>query len=462
MAKRYKRWETIRDLPEGGQGHIYVVVDTTEELPGEFVLKRLKNPGRIDLFEREIKAAQLLDHPNVLRIVEFDLAADKPYYVAEYCKGGSLDRVGADQGNIREAVRILLPIVDALSRAHDRHIFHRDVKPANILFRADGTPVLGDFGICHVEGDQRVTLSEEAMGSRDYIAPEMESGRHGPVTGAVDVYALGKVLYWMLSGGKIFAREDHRRADQYLPEVIGDQRFEHVHALLEGMIVEDPAKRHPITRLGSLMERVVELIEGRFTPLRRSLKPQCRFCGIGRYEALQTVERGHVDWLGGLGLHALRCNYCGHVEVFQLHAIENMTWWDDETRSGTAGTGPALPPPVASEPRQKRAESYQWGGVDWPLTENFWSIVKSVSAGAFDGGTASPTLLDAAIGDPLCGNSRCRREIWPYATTNTCPACDAAFQLELAGMSLVPNEAKLRLKRDVYGEARAAYMRGEL
>jgi serine/threonine protein kinase len=85
------------------------------------------------------------------------------------------------------------------------------MKPSNILLRADGTPVLGDFGICHLEGDERVTMTDKAMGARDYTAPEMESGgrrRFGGPSDKTDVYGLGKVLYWMFLGGRnVFTRE---------------------------------------------------------------------------------------------------------------------------------------------------------------------------------------------------------------------------------------------------------------
>lgn len=464
MGGRYGRWETIGDLPEGGQGRLYRVVDTKEEFPGEFVLKRLKNPGRIERFKREIEAVKLLDHRNVLRIVEFDLTSEKPYYVAEYCKGGSLETASAEEfrADVSRGVHVLLPIVDALCTAHESGVVHRDVKPANILFRSDGTPVLGDFGICYIEANERITLSDEAVGSLNYIAPEMESGRHGAVTGAVDVYALGKVLYWIVSGGKIFSREDHRGSGHYLPELLDDQRFEHLHTLLDGMIVEDPTKRHAITQLSLLMTKTVDLIEGRFTPLRPWMKPQCRFCGIGRYDELRTVQSGYVDWLGGINLRVLRCTHCGHLELFHFAGIENMTWWDNK--------GPApnvwartIPPAVPTGKLQADLPStYRYGGVDWPLTENFWAIVRNTSVNAFVRGTASPTLLDAAIGDPLCGNRRCRHEIWPYVNSDKCPTCGTTFQLGLKEAQLIPEDALLRLKRDVYAEARAAYMRGEL
>src|SRR5713226_4594242 len=111
----------------------------------------------------------------------------------------------------------------------------------------------------------------------------MEAGRHGPVSGAVDIYALGKVMYWMLSGGHIFARENHRGPGVYLVERLGEQRWEHVHGLLDGMIVEDPTKRHPIQLLPTLIREVAFLVQGDFVPLRPSVGLQCRWCGKGTY-----------------------------------------------------------------------------------------------------------------------------------------------------------------------------------
>jgi serine/threonine protein kinase len=204
VADNYGRWIVKGTISEGGQARVYLVEDSTGDLPGQYALKRLKNVKRMDLFEREVGTARRLQHPNILDVKDFDLTGPRPYYVAEYCERGSLEKSGAGpfNGNISKSVQILIPIVTALHAAHEAGIVHRDVKPANILLRADDTPVLGDFGICHVEGDQRVTLSDEAMGSTNYIAPEMESGHQGSVTGVADVYALGKVMYWMLSGGR--------------------------------------------------------------------------------------------------------------------------------------------------------------------------------------------------------------------------------------------------------------------
>ena len=275
-------------------------------------------------------------HPHVLRILDADMTAKEPYYVAEFCSAGSL----ADQGrrferNIADAVLVVLtPIVDALRAAHAAGVVHRDVKPPNILFREDGTVVLGDFGICHGEGDDRVTLSEEGMGSTNYIAPEMQAGQRGQVTGAADVYAIGKVFYWMLSGGKIFAREAHRAQNVYLPTLLGNQAWEHVHSLFDQMIIEDPSARISIQLLPDALKQCVDLIEGEYMPLRPSMGLRCRVCGMGTYRKFATTaNRGAAGWMdqlnvAGTDLRLLRCNHCGHIEWFDFREIGDREWWD--------------------------------------------------------------------------------------------------------------------------------------
>lgn len=334
MAQKYGKWENAGPIGGGGQGDIFLVRSPAR--PEEtFALKRLRRSDRRDLFEREIRAVVALNHPNILRVVDFDLSSSKPYYVAEYCERGSLLDVGADifKGDILKTVSTLLPIVDALTAAHKIGVFHRDIKPANILIRATGEPVLADFGICHMEGDQRVTLTDEAVGSVNYIAPEMESGRRlGPSRAETDGYGIGKVLYWMLSGGQIFAREVHRT--RALTETLGQQRFEHVHMLLDDLLVENPDDRMKFSDLGRRLKQTEALVMADFAPLKPSLGIQCRFCGLGKYEKLFGPDdnwRG-ISSVGGAGHYAgtdpraLRCNHCGHVELFDfLGASEN--WW---------------------------------------------------------------------------------------------------------------------------------------
>jgi serine/threonine protein kinase len=219
-----------------------------------------------------------------------------------------------------------------LSAAHEIGVFHRDVKPANILLRANGEPVLADFGICHMEGDERITLTDEAMGSVNYIAPEMESGRRGPPGPETDGYGVGKVLYWMLSGGLIFAREGHRT--RALTDVLRQQRYEHVHMLLDDLVVENPSARMKFGDLGRRLKEIEALVMGDFAPLKPSIGIQCRFCGLGKYEKLFGPENNwrEIGAVGGAGHlsqtdpRALRCNQCGHIELFDFRKLPE-DWW---------------------------------------------------------------------------------------------------------------------------------------
>src|SRR5438876_944465 len=94
MSKVYgDRWEIIESLDEGGQAHTFLVKDVKGEGETIYVLKRLKNLNRIDRFKREIEAVRNLSHENIVHLIDFDLEAEKPYLVTEYCSGGSLSKI---------------------------------------------------------------------------------------------------------------------------------------------------------------------------------------------------------------------------------------------------------------------------------------------------------------------------------------------------------------------------------
>lgn len=349
MPKTYgTKWKPLgQTIGEGGQSRVQLVEDITGRLRGQYALKLLKSDRSSQArarFKGEVESSQRIKHSNVLAIYESDLESTTPYYVAEYCEGGSLLKAeaGAFKGNLKETLTVILPLVDALTAAHRAGVIHRDVKPANILFRSDGTPVLGDFGICYVEDAEPVTFSDEAVGSRYYLAPEMEAGNRslGEPTDKTDVYSLGKVLFWMLSGGRKFDRENHRGTS--LVELLGDQKFEHVHMLLDRMVAYEPKQRLKSGDLSSELISVLSLVEGKYAPLKPSIGIRCRFCGIGKYERwssfdstdpkkampLQPISKLGLQNYQGANFRILRCSHCGHVEIFQFESIKALSWWN--------------------------------------------------------------------------------------------------------------------------------------
>ena len=271
----YGRWQpTGKVFDEGGQGYVSIVEDTQEEYRGLLALKKLRkfeDSEARERFEREVKVLRSINHSNIVSIKYSDPTAKEPYFVAEYCEGGSLQTIGASRfkGDILATMRVALPIVDAIVAAHQANpgVIHRDIKPANILFRKDGTPVVGDFGICSIEDSQGLTSLGVAVGARHFIAPEMESGGRGlgPPTNRTDMYSVGKLLYWMLSGGLYLDRERHR--DNSLVKLLNDQRWEHMHSLFDNMIVERPEGRLQSTQLKDQLQMAASLVEGNFAPV---------------------------------------------------------------------------------------------------------------------------------------------------------------------------------------------------
>jgi len=153
MATIYgKRWEVLKSLSEGGQAHTFIVTDLNGTKDSRYVLKRLKNLDRLDRFKGEIEAVKNLSHEYIVKLVNFDLEAKKPYLVTEYCEGGSLSE--AEPIWLKSPViafKIFQQICEGVAHAHTNHIIHRDLRPDNIfLCTREGPAVVGDFGICYL------------------------------------------------------------------------------------------------------------------------------------------------------------------------------------------------------------------------------------------------------------------------------------------------------------------------
>lgn len=345
MAQRLGQWTLGEALGEGGQAHVYHATRPDDEK--QYALKRLKNKKRLDRFKKEIDALKKLQHPGIIEIVDYDIEAAKPYFVMPFFGRGNVERAGVLQWPIERRLEFFGKILDAMSRAHGAKIVHRDVKPSNILVGDDGQPVVADFGICFFEDGKRITVTEEVMGSRYYIAPELEPPGAPEARPRCDVYSLGKTLYWMVTGEHL-AREDHRTGTKDLQR--RESRYELIAQLLDRMIVADPKKRFNDAEDA---KEAFAAISNVFPHLKNypdaSATQRCVFCGIGTYQAPKPVrddgstDRGELERAFGLKnwesvkVRAMTCSVCGHVAFFQLDAISygdlNPQWkasWGSE------------------------------------------------------------------------------------------------------------------------------------
>ena len=342
MAQFYGgRWEIVSSLDEGGQAHTFLVRDKRGADEARYVLKRLKNIKRIERFKREIEAIRNLTHENILKLIDFDLDAPKPFLVSEYCVGGSLSQSETiRKRSIEQALNIFIDVCNGVLHAHNNDIIHRDIKPENIFLRSPtGPAVVGDFGICYFDSKgERLTLTEEAVGPRLFIAPELEDGRIDKISNLSDTYSLGKLLYWLLSGGKVFSREKHRDQKYDLkghnPLITGGWEnifMEHANRLLDSMITDDPNLRINVYEVLEGATKVLRLIGKQYNPIRKDIKQPCTYCGYGYYQ-LQAISSTDVrnfgfNTVGSSEWRIYSCEMCGHVQAFRLDYAKMKDWW---------------------------------------------------------------------------------------------------------------------------------------
>ncbi len=194
-------------LGRGGFGFVYHAVDTYVDEPvaiKELIPALLSDETLLKRFLAEAKTTMRLTHPHIVRTYHVFPEGGNYYIVMEYLAGGSLEERLQKEGRLAvdEAVRIAIQVCDGLSCAHDRGIVHCDLKPANVLFAADGTVKIADFGIAHVPEEMLTrswaTPAGFVAGTLPYMSPEQAEGvRDDP---RMDLYSLGAVLYRMLTG----------------------------------------------------------------------------------------------------------------------------------------------------------------------------------------------------------------------------------------------------------------------
>ena len=197
------RYEIHELIGVGGMANVYRCTDTIDDR--EVAIKILKdeylnNEEFIRRFKNESKAIAMLSHPNIVKVYDVSFGDMIQYIVMEYIDGITLKEYIDRQGIIewKDALHLTTQILKALQHAHECGIVHRDIKPQNIMLLQDGTIKVTDFGIARFSDKATRTMTEQAIGSVHYIAPEQA---RGDVTdGKTDIYSVGVMLYEMLTG----------------------------------------------------------------------------------------------------------------------------------------------------------------------------------------------------------------------------------------------------------------------
>ncbi|HSD02086.1 MAG TPA: serine/threonine-protein kinase [Gaiellales bacterium] len=214
------RFRVDGTLGRGGMAVVYLAYDT--ELRRPVAVKMLADHGLDDAafrarFAREARSAAMLSHPNIVQVFDIGEDAGRPFIVMEYVEGGTLADV------MRRERRLAPPRVAAIARqccaglvcAHDAGLVHRDIKPHNLLLTPEAAIKIADFGVARALDQTRLTLTGSIIGTARYLAPEQADG--GAVTPAADIYALGVVMYELLTG-----RPPH--PGDSLPELVAAKR----------------------------------------------------------------------------------------------------------------------------------------------------------------------------------------------------------------------------------------------
>ncbi len=198
-------YEILEVIGHGGMGVVYKArqLGLNRLVALKMILAGMNaSPQDLARFRTEAEAVAQLQHPSILQIFEIGEQNGCPFLALEYVGGGSLaEHLNGTPVGPRQAAELVLSLARAVHHAHEKGIVHRDLKPANVLLQPDGTPKIADFGLAkRAEANQAHTQTGTILGSPSYMSPEQAAGHTDQVGPATDVYALGVILYELLTG----------------------------------------------------------------------------------------------------------------------------------------------------------------------------------------------------------------------------------------------------------------------
>jgi len=211
-------YDVGREIGRGGMGVVYEARD--KRLPRSVALK-IPYACHTARFLQEARAIARLQHPNIIKIFEVGEYNGLPFLALEFHEAGGLhEKLGSGPWQPQQAASLVEKLARALQYAHEQGIVHRDMKPANVLLRNDGEPIITDLGLAKVLGQPPHTSAGTVLGTLDYMAPEQADSDRGQIGPATDIYALGAILYELVTGRRPF---DGGTKEEKLRQVLFDE-----------------------------------------------------------------------------------------------------------------------------------------------------------------------------------------------------------------------------------------------
>ena len=294
-------YEILSELGRGGMGVVYKAraIRLNRTCACKMILAGAHaGPEDVARFMTEAEAIARIQHPNIVQIRQIGEADGLPFVELEYVAGGSLDQeLDGIPWPTTRAARLAEQLALGIVEAHRQGIVHRDLKPSNVLLATDHTPKVGDFGLAKMLDSQTgLTRTESVMGSPSYMAPEQAEGRSKDAGAAVDIYAIGAILYELLTGRPPFrgttaleTLEQVKATEPVPPSRLVPGLPRDVETICLKCLQKEPGKRYESVQ--SLADDLRRFLEGRPIVARRisGAERAWRWCRRNRFVAGMTA-----------------------------------------------------------------------------------------------------------------------------------------------------------------------------
>lgn len=298
MAMHIPGYRVIRKINQGGMSTVYLAIQISV---GRVVALKVMNPqlnndpAFSERFQREATIVGQLSHPNIVAIYDIGRHEDLNYIAMDYLPNGSVhDKMGTGLSG-EEVLRITREIASALDHAHEKGYIHRDIKPENILFRADNSAVLSDFGVARgLAANSRMTHVGTVVGTPHYMSPEQTKGNS--VDGRTDLYSLGIVFYEMLTGTLPYQGDEAvtialKHISAPIPKL--PMQYLAYQKILEKLLAKDPEQRF---QRGRDLIAVIEELEKNYRAPSTTVTHPADLTVLNLASALVSATYNAIRW----------------------------------------------------------------------------------------------------------------------------------------------------------------------